>query len=102
MELRALLTRASQTIFGMNLFNFDDKSRNLIASPMLWLYFATWLPLTLVTLAGYRMMQKEHDWKDQGLPGLLGHFKSEFQKIGERVKHVRSLKRKPPVRVSKV
>lgn len=98
----ALLIRASQTLYGMNLFDFDDSSRNLNVSPKLWLYFATWLPLTLVTFVGYRMMKKEHDRRDKGVPGLLGNFSYELQKMGNRVKHVHPLRGKPPLSVSTV
>ncbi|RMZ72166.1 Mg2+ transporter -like Zinc transport [Pyrenophora seminiperda CCB06] len=45
------------TMFGMNLVDFDEKSRNLIVSHQFWLYFVISVPLTVVTLLcwHYRM-----------------------------------------------
>jgi hypothetical protein len=38
----------------MNLVDFDSKSRNLVVSNQLWLYFMISVPLTAVTLACWR------------------------------------------------
>lgn len=40
-----------QTMFGMNLVDFDSESRNLVVSNQFWLYFMISVPLTAVTLA---------------------------------------------------
>jgi hypothetical protein len=43
-----------QTMFGMNLLDFNSDSRNLVVSNQLWLYFVISVPLTVVTLACWR------------------------------------------------
>jgi len=41
-------------MFGMNLVDFDSKSRNLVLSKQLWLYFVISVPLTALTLACWK------------------------------------------------
>jgi hypothetical protein len=43
-----------QTMFGMNLVDFDSDTRNLLVSKQLWLYFVISIPLTVMTLACWR------------------------------------------------
>ena len=44
----------SQTMFGMNLVDFDSSSHNLLVSKQLWLYFVIAIPLTAATLMCWR------------------------------------------------
>jgi hypothetical protein len=50
----------SQTMFGMNLVDFDSNSRNLLVSNQFWLYFVISVPLTVVTLACWRWRTKSY------------------------------------------
>lgn len=37
----------------MNFFTFNQKTMRIAVAEDLWIYVATWLPLTLLTLVGY-------------------------------------------------
>ena len=49
-----------QTLFGMNLFLFDQPTKKLIIADDFWIYVVTWLLLTLVTFLGYQVMARLH------------------------------------------
>lgn len=48
--LLPLKTDPLQSIFGMNLVEFDSDSHNLVVSKQFWLYFVISVPLTAATL----------------------------------------------------
>ncbi|KAH8723313.1 hypothetical protein GQ44DRAFT_804389, partial [Phaeosphaeriaceae sp. PMI808] len=50
----------SNTILGMNLFNFDTKSHHLVVSTQFWIYFVIALPLTTVTLIFWKWKTWRH------------------------------------------
>jgi len=62
----------------MNFFHFDPKARRIVIAGDFWIYLATWLPLTLVTIALYSLMRlnkkeskekekrQEEQWRVQG------------------------------------
>lgn len=64
------VTDREQTLFGMNFFVFDSTHRRIVIANDFWVFLATWLPLTLVTVAIYlfivwydaRSKQKEPRW----------------------------------------
>ena len=37
----------------MNFFVLNQQTMKMVVAEDLWIYFATWLPLMLLTLAGY-------------------------------------------------
>lgn len=37
----------------MNFFTFDQQAMRIVVAEDLWIYVATWLPLTFLTLLGY-------------------------------------------------
>ena len=53
----------SQTLYGMNLFLYSPTSRSLIIAKNFWLYFATWLPLTALTVICYLLMKAYHKYR---------------------------------------
>ena len=53
-RLEANLDNFAQSIFGMNLVDFDPQTRNLSVSKHMWLYFVISIPLTVVTLLCWR------------------------------------------------
>lgn len=46
---------------------FDKKGRHLVVASDVWIYVATWLPMTFITVAGYRVLKSYHEPKDSGL-----------------------------------
>ena len=42
-----------QTLYGMNLFMFDQHSKRIVMAENFWIYAATWIPLTLLTIFVY-------------------------------------------------
>lgn len=56
---------------AMPLFYLDESSR-LVVSPSLWIYIAVAIPLTVVTLAYWRvsLMQKRRERKGDGQAGM--------------------------------
>ena len=46
----------AQSLFGMNFFTFDSRTMKIVVAEDLWIYIATWLPLTLLTLLGYAVV----------------------------------------------
>lgn len=51
-------------MFGMNLVDFDNDSRNLLVSKQLWLYFVISVPLTLATLVCWRSKMQSYGRKE--------------------------------------
>ena len=45
---------------------FDKKGRHLVVASDVWIYVATWLPMTFITVAGYRVLKSYHEPKDSG------------------------------------
>lgn len=41
------------SLFGMNFFTFNQETMRIVVAEDIWIYVATWLPLTLLTLLGY-------------------------------------------------
>ncbi|QDS67852.1 hypothetical protein FKW77_007579 [Venturia effusa] len=41
------------SVYGMNFFGFDTKTRQITIGNDFWIFIATWLPLTLMTVAVY-------------------------------------------------
>ena len=44
----------------MNLFVFNQQTMKLMIADDLWIYIATWIPLTLLTFLGYRLLVLHH------------------------------------------
>ncbi|KAF2129636.1 hypothetical protein P153DRAFT_22948 [Dothidotthia symphoricarpi CBS 119687] len=63
----------AQTMFGMNLVDFDSGSRDLVLSNQLWLYFVISVPLTALTLAYWKwrmQMYREGYMIEERRPGI--------------------------------
>ena len=64
----------AQSLFGMNFFTFDPNTMKIVVSEDLWIYIATWLPLTLLTLLAYAVVvllvqRPERRWRWLGKRG---------------------------------
>ena len=64
----------------MNFFEFNQQTMKIVVAEDLWIYFATWLPLTLLTLVGYGVVvllvkSPERRWHflSQRCPGMNNH-----------------------------
>lgn len=68
----------SQTVLGMNLFNFDDATGNFVISGQFWIFVVLAVPLTLLTLGTWyvftrrrrkqqrkRMLEEENEELDE-------------------------------------
>ena len=60
----------AQSLYGMNFFTFDSHTMKIVVAEDLWIYIATWLPLTLLTLLGYAVVvllvqRPERRWRGQ-------------------------------------
>lgn len=51
------------TLFGMNLVDFDEETRDLVVSHKLWLYFVISVPLTAATLVCWRYIMRNYQGK---------------------------------------
>jgi hypothetical protein len=51
--INAVLLTMSQTLFGMNFFDLDDKTHRIVASPMIWIYIVASAALTGITMLLY-------------------------------------------------
>jgi len=47
-----------QTLFGMNFFEFDDRTKDIIISHDIWIYFVAFAFLTSATLLLWRIWMK--------------------------------------------
>lgn len=45
-----------QSIYGMNLFVFNQQTMRIMIAQNFWIYIATWIPLTVFTFLGYRLL----------------------------------------------
>ena len=50
-----------QSIYGMNLFVFNQQTRRIMIAQDFWIYIATWIPLTVLTFLGYRLLVWRHN-----------------------------------------
>lgn len=48
------------TLYGMNLFAFDQTTRRFVVAKDFWIYIVTWIPLTLLTFLGYGLLVLRH------------------------------------------
>ncbi|MCJ1457002.1 hypothetical protein MMC28_007368 [Mycoblastus sanguinarius] len=48
------------TLYGMNLFAFDQATRRFVIAKDFWIYIVTWIPLTLLTFLGYGLLVLRH------------------------------------------
>ena len=54
--IESLTDANAQSLFGMNFFTFNQHTMKIVIAEDLWIYIATWLPLTLLTLLGYAVV----------------------------------------------
>ena len=63
--------RDSQTLYGMNLFLFNPKTRRLVIADDFWIFIVTWLLLTLLTFLGYgALLIRNRPRVEKGWPWL--------------------------------
>ena len=53
-----------QTLYGMNFFGFNPKTGRIAIATDFWIYIATWIPFTLLTFLGYRILEVYHELND--------------------------------------
>ena len=49
-----------KSIYGMNLFAFNQQTMNIMIADDFWIYIATWIPLTLLTFLCYGLLVLRH------------------------------------------
>ena len=49
-----------KSIYGMNLFVFNQQTMKIMIANDFWIYIATWIPLTLLTFLGYGLVVLRH------------------------------------------
>ncbi|KAL9044575.1 MAG: hypothetical protein Q9214_002296 [Letrouitia sp. 1 TL-2023] len=74
------------TLYGMNLFEFDENSRQLVIAKDFWIYLATWLPLTFFTFLGYLMLKGFHEPQEYRVISRLKGLRSKMRARRSRVK----------------
>ncbi|KAL9607553.1 MAG: hypothetical protein Q9167_007546 [Letrouitia subvulpina] len=67
------------TLYGMNLFEFDEKNRQLVIAKDFWIYLATWLPLTFFTFLGYLILKGFHEPEEYRVFSRLKGLRSKIR-----------------------
>jgi hypothetical protein len=70
-----LLKKIEQSIFGMNLFVFNQRTNRIQISTDFWIYVATFVPLTLLTLGLWfvlsRKTKQKREHRQKSMPPVM-------------------------------
>ena len=69
-----------KSIYGMNLFVFNQQTMRIMIADDFWIYIATWIPLTLLTFVGYGLLVLRHKPRAENGWHWLSNFKSSTLK----------------------
>lgn len=74
----------------MNFFAFSQTNRKFMIADNFWIYVATWLPLTLLTLLAYLMLKEFHEFNGKRVLVKLENLRSRLQSLGsKRGRHIK-------------
>ncbi|KAL9103252.1 MAG: hypothetical protein Q9163_001703 [Psora crenata] len=66
------------TLYGMNLFAFNEENRQLAIAKDFWIYVVTWLPFTFLTILGYSWLKRSDEPEENGLSSQLEALQLKF------------------------